>query len=152
MAAFLGGEPETWSTREVGDGNINFVYIVQGAAEAIVVKQALPYVRCVGESWPLTPDRARLEAEALVEGARHCPGHVPKVWKYDDVMKTIWMRYIEPPHIILRKGLCQVRERSVDWPGPLRKELRVSSTLSEFTATPLLPLALSTSPWQTWGT
>ena len=29
------------------------------------------------------------------------------MWKYDDIMKTIWMRYIEPPHIILRKGLCQ---------------------------------------------
>jgi 5-methylthioribose kinase len=32
---------------------------------------------------------------------------VTQVWKYDDIMKTIWMRYIEPPHIILRKGLCQ---------------------------------------------
>jgi 5-methylthioribose kinase len=79
VAAFLGGEPDTWTTREVGDGNINFVYIVQGQSDAIVVKQALPYVRCVGESWPLTPDRARLEAEALMEGASHCPTNVPKV-------------------------------------------------------------------------
>ena len=79
VAAFLGGEAHTWSTREVGDGNINFVYIVQGESQAIVVKQALPYVRCVGESWPLTADRARLEAEALLEAATHCPAYVPKV-------------------------------------------------------------------------
>lgn len=40
--------------REVGDGNINFVYIVEGPAGAICIKQALPFVRIVGESWPLT--------------------------------------------------------------------------------------------------
>ena len=39
---------------QVGDGNINFVFIVEGPAGALCIKQALPYVRCVGESWPLT--------------------------------------------------------------------------------------------------
>jgi hypothetical protein len=43
-----------WARREVGDGNINFVYIVEGPSGCICVKQALPYVRIVGESWPLT--------------------------------------------------------------------------------------------------
>jgi 5-methylthioribose kinase len=41
----------------VGDGNINFVYIVEGPNGGVCVKQALPYVRCVGESWPLTQVR-----------------------------------------------------------------------------------------------
>ncbi len=40
--------------REVGDGNINFVYILEGPTGGLCVKQALPYVRIVGESWPLT--------------------------------------------------------------------------------------------------
>ena len=40
--------------REVGDGNINFVYIVEGPTGALCVKQSLPFVRCVGDSWPLT--------------------------------------------------------------------------------------------------
>ena len=43
-----------WNIRETGDGNINFVYIVEGPAGSLVMKQALPFVRCVGESWPLT--------------------------------------------------------------------------------------------------
>lgn len=47
---------ELVSAQEVGDGNLNLVFKVfdrQGVSRAIV-KQALPYVRCVGESWPLT--------------------------------------------------------------------------------------------------
>jgi 5-methylthioribose kinase len=52
---------------QVGDGNLNLVFIVRGPAETVVVKQALPYVRCVGESWPLTLDRAFYENAALVE-------------------------------------------------------------------------------------
>ncbi len=58
---------ELVSAQEVGDGNLNLVFKVfdrQGVSRAIV-KQALPYVRCVGESWPLTLDRARLEAQTL---------------------------------------------------------------------------------------
>ena len=52
---------------EVGDGNLNLVFVVAGPRETVVVKQALPYVRCVGESWPLTLDRAFYEHAALVE-------------------------------------------------------------------------------------
>ena len=67
VAAALGGAggKSGWSAKEVGDGNINFVYIVEnGAGTAIIVKQGLPYVRCVGEDWPLTQERVRYEAEA----------------------------------------------------------------------------------------
>ena len=41
---------------EVGDGNLNLVYLVHGPTGTVVVKQALPYVRCVGESWPVSTD------------------------------------------------------------------------------------------------
>lgn len=42
--------------QEVGDGNLNLVFKIFDSAgvSRIVVKQALPYVRCVGESSPLT--------------------------------------------------------------------------------------------------
>ena len=39
---------------EVGDGNINFVYIVKGPTGAVCLKQGLPFVRIAGDSWPLT--------------------------------------------------------------------------------------------------
>ncbi len=64
---------------EVGDGNLNLVFLVQGPKATVVVKQALPYVRCVGESWPLTLDRAFYEDAALEEEHRHTPSLVPEV-------------------------------------------------------------------------
>ncbi len=42
--------------REVGDGNINYVYIVEGPAGGVVVKQGLPYIR-IAHDWPLTQVR-----------------------------------------------------------------------------------------------
>ncbi|KXZ55583.1 hypothetical protein GPECTOR_2g1133 [Gonium pectorale] len=96
---------ESWSVREVGDGNINFVFIVEGPSGSLCIKQALPYVRCVGEDWPLTQDRCRIEAEALGEEAAVCPAHVPALYLYDPAMALIAMHFLAPPHIILRRGL-----------------------------------------------
>ena len=48
--------------REVGDGNLNLVFIVEGPAGGVCVKQALPYVRAAGESWPMPLERAFFES------------------------------------------------------------------------------------------
>jgi 5-methylthioribose kinase len=102
----LGGKPDEWRVKEVGDGNLNLVFIVNGPGGSVVVKQALPYLRCVGESWPLTLERAWFEYEALVEQARHAPALVPAVYHFDRPMGLIVMEYVAP-HIILRKGLIR---------------------------------------------
>lgn len=44
---------EDLQVREVGDGNMNFVYIVEGPAGGLVLKQALPFVR-IAPDWPIT--------------------------------------------------------------------------------------------------
>ena len=105
LAALLGASKEDWSVKEVGDGNINFVFIVEGPAGALVLKQALPYVRCVGEAWPLSAERARFEAAALRAERLCCPSHVPEVMLYDHSAAVIVMQFLAPPHIVLRKGL-----------------------------------------------
>ncbi|KAL1557937.1 Methylthioribose kinase 1 [Salvia divinorum] len=105
LAAKLGSHFDHLEIKEVGDGNLNFVYIVTGPSGSIVVKQALPYMRCIGESWPMTKERAYFEASVLQEHGRLCPNRVPEVYHFDRKMCLIGMRYIEPPHIILRKGL-----------------------------------------------
>ena len=61
IKARLDGEPVKWRVREVGDGNLNLVFIVEGPGGGLVVKQALPYVRLVGESWPLPLERSWFE-------------------------------------------------------------------------------------------
>ena len=102
----LGGEPSDWQVDEVGDGNLNLVFLVHGPAGGLCVKQALPYVRLVGESWPLPLDRAFFEHEALVEHGRHAPGLTPAVHHFDPVLMLIAMELLEP-HIIMRRGMIQ---------------------------------------------
>lgn len=53
LSARLGGTSAKWTVREVGDGNINYVYIVQGPKGTICVKQGAPYIRVV-KDWLLT--------------------------------------------------------------------------------------------------
>ncbi|XAR52877.1 S-methyl-5-thioribose kinase [Bertholletia excelsa] len=105
LASKLGNQFDDLQIKEVGDGNLNFVYIIINSDGSLVVKQALPYIRCIGESWPMTRERAYFEATALKEHGRLCPDHVPEVFHFDRAMSLIGMRYLEPPHIILRKGL-----------------------------------------------
>ncbi|MEN3159061.1 S-methyl-5-thioribose kinase [Alkalimonas sp. NCh-2] len=77
---------------EFGDGNLNLVFRVKNQqGRSLIVKQALPYARCVGESWPLTIDRARIEAEVLLRHGRICPEHTVQVLHYDAAKAAILM-------------------------------------------------------------
>jgi 5-methylthioribose kinase len=77
---------------EIGDGNLNLIFRVCDRADrSVIVKQALPYLRIVGESWPLTLERARIEADALELQNRLTPGLVPKLLGYDADRKAIVM-------------------------------------------------------------
>jgi len=78
---------------EIGDGNLNLVFKIfdRHGNSRVIVKQALPYVRCVGESWPLTLDRARLEAQTLIEHYKYCPQHTVRVTHYDDTLAVMVM-------------------------------------------------------------
>ncbi|ROQ29852.1 S-methyl-5-thioribose kinase [Gallaecimonas pentaromativorans] len=71
------------SCREIGDGNLNLVFHLQTADSSFIVKQALPYARCVGESWPLSLERARIEAEVLKAHGKVAPEWVVKVLDFD---------------------------------------------------------------------
>jgi 5-methylthioribose kinase len=102
--ARLGGSPAAWSISEVGDGNLNLVFIVKGSKGGVAVKQALPYVRLVGESWPLPLSRSHYEYLALTRQAELAPGLVPAVLHHDETLALVVMELLEP-HLIMRKGL-----------------------------------------------
>ncbi|QPF94792.1 S-methyl-5-thioribose kinase [Bradyrhizobium commune] len=104
LAALLGAEPVSWSVTEVGDGNLNLVFIVKGDRGGVAVKQALPYVRLVGESWPLPLSRAHYEFLALSRQGELAPGLVPALLHHNERLALTVMELLEP-HIIMRKGL-----------------------------------------------
>jgi len=102
----LATDSATWCAREVGDGNLNAIFIVKGAEGGVVVKQALPYLRVVGEGWALPLKRAFFENEALAEQAKLVPELLPRRYHYDAARAAIVMEYLSP-HIILRKGFIR---------------------------------------------
>lgn len=104
IRARLGGDPARWKVGEVGDGNLNLVFIVEGPDGDVCVKQALPYVRLVGESWPLPLERAFFEHRASVIQARHAQAQMPEILHYDPALFLIVMERLHP-HIIMRRGM-----------------------------------------------
>lgn len=104
MRAALGSDARNWLVREVGDGNLNLVFIVEGDAGTVIVKQALPYVRLVGDSWPLPLKRSFFEYHALSRQAERDPGMVPEILHFDEAQALIVMEFLSP-HIILRQAL-----------------------------------------------
>src|ERR1700756_299012 len=95
VAVRLGGSSQSWSVSAGGGGNLNLVFIVKGPSGEIAVKQALPYVRLVGESWPLPLSRAHYEHLALTYQARLAPGLVPAVIHHDSAFALTAMELLE---------------------------------------------------------
>lgn len=95
-------------SREIGDGNLNLVFHITDSAsgKSLIMKQALPYAKVVGESWPLTLDRARIESEKLILESELAPGLVPQVYKYDSELYLTVMEDLSD-HIIMRQGLIE---------------------------------------------
>ncbi|GMB82562.1 S-methyl-5-thioribose kinase [Shinella zoogloeoides] len=107
----IGRDSSRWTVKEVGDGNLNLVFIVTGETGTVIVKQALPYVRLVGESWPLPLKRSFFEYHALKRQGARDPGLVPEVLFFDEAQAIIVMEFLTP-HVILRRALIDGRELS----------------------------------------
>ena len=104
ICKIVGDDTSKWNIDEVGDGNLNLVYTVSSDSGNIIIKQALPYVRLVGDSWPLPLSRSFYEHEVLVRQAKRDPGSVPVIYYFDKEQAIIAMEMLLP-HIILRKKL-----------------------------------------------
>ncbi len=92
---------------EIGDGNLNFVYKVSSVNNpqtAMIVKQAVPYLRCVGEEFPLSRERMTYEIRALSKFYNIFPNFVPRIYHSSEEMSLVAMEYLDK-HIIMRQGL-----------------------------------------------
>ena len=95
------------SINEIGDGNLNFVFIIKSKADtskALILKQAVPYLRCVGEEFPLDRERMTYEIRALQTYSKNTPNYTPKIYHANEMMSVVVMEFLGE-HIIMRKGL-----------------------------------------------
>lgn len=101
-------EDAVLTCKEIGDGNLNLVFRIEDShnRKSIIIKQALPYAKVVGESWPLTLQRAKIEAEALKIFGEICPEYVPEVYYSDETLAVTIMEDLS--HLsIARTGFIQ---------------------------------------------
>ncbi|WP_405815158.1 S-methyl-5-thioribose kinase [Streptomyces sp. NBC_01390] len=78
-------DPSDIQVREVSDGNMNRVFLARSTdgTRSLAVKQALPWVRVAGPSWPMSPERADAEARAYEQVAKVAPDKIPAILGYD---------------------------------------------------------------------
>lgn len=95
--------------KEIGDGNLNLVFILSGKTDknkTIIIKQSIPYLRCVGESFPLAKERMLYEIRSMLEYERLAPSFVPKIYHTDENMCLYAMQNLSR-HVIMRKGIIE---------------------------------------------
>ena len=92
---------------EIGDGNLNYVFIIKSQIDsnkALILKQAVPYLRCVGEEYPLSKDRMTYEIRALKNFKEITSDYIPKLYDVNEDMSTVIMQFLDE-HIIMRNGM-----------------------------------------------
>ena len=74
-----------------------------------MLKQALPYLRVAGESWPLTRERMRFETQALVKHNELAPGLAPQVYHFDNEMSLVVMEDLSALEVMRRPLVARKR-------------------------------------------
>lgn len=95
---------EPLSCREITTGFVNRIFVVEARTESLVLKQALPYLKRAGPSWPLAPGRNGRETRALLLYNEVVPGLCPKVFGHDEEMHLYCMEHLKR-HTLLSKHL-----------------------------------------------
>ncbi len=92
------------SVVEVGDGNLNLVFVVTDTAgRSLVLKQSLPHVR-TDPSWPMTRERSAREARILAAHRAVDPDHVPELYAFDPAGQVLALEDLSD-HVVWRVAL-----------------------------------------------
>ncbi|MFE6138827.1 S-methyl-5-thioribose kinase [Bacillus sp. NPDC057893] len=91
--------------KEIGDGNLNYVFRVWDEKEniSVIVKQAGDTAR-ISDEFKLSTNRIRIESDVLQLEEELASGLVPKVYLFDSVMNCCVMEDLSD-HTILRTAL-----------------------------------------------
>ncbi|MBE7120228.1 S-methyl-5-thioribose kinase [Bacillus cereus] len=91
--------------KEIGDGNLNYVFRVWDEKEniSVIVKQAGDTAR-ISDEFKLSTNRIRIESDVLQLEEKLASGLVPKVYLFDSVMNCCVMEDLSD-HTILRTAL-----------------------------------------------
>ena len=96
----------TMSCKEIGDGNLNYVFKVKDEkGHSVIIKQAGTVTR-ISADMKLDTDRNRIESEILILQGKLAPGYVPEIYFYDTVMSACGMQDLSD-HEIMRTAMLE---------------------------------------------
>lgn len=96
----------TMECKEIGDGNLNYVFRVWDAkGNSVIIKQAGESLR-ISADMHISTDRNRIESEILLLQGKLAPGYVPEIYFYDTVMCACGMQDLSD-HTIMRTSMLQ---------------------------------------------
>ncbi len=95
------------TAKEIGDGNLNYVFRVvdAGTGKSVIVKQAGVSLRISAEM-KVSTDRNRIESLILQLQGKYAPGLVPEIYGYDTVMCACVMEDLSD-HELMRYALMR---------------------------------------------
>lgn len=95
------------SVKEIGDGNLNYVFrvIEESTGKSVIVKQAGVELR-ISKEMKISTDRNRIESEILQLQDKYAPGLVPKIYNYDTTMCACMMEDLSD-HQLMRYALME---------------------------------------------
>ena len=101
---------EVISVSDIADGNLNNCFKIEGISNnkrvVYCLKQALPYIKCLGKENPLDLKRSFFECEAMKYYNEVAPSNTTKFYFYDPKLFIIVMEFLEN-NTILRKKMIQ---------------------------------------------
>lgn len=118
LVAFLASLPEMQAhfssfdnldVSEITDGNMNYAFVVSNLdkpEESVFCKQSPPYIKVLGEDWPLSRQRMTAEIEALLFQAKVSPSTAPKIYYQSDALSVLILENLQS-HNILRGELIK---------------------------------------------
>lgn len=96
---------ETLEVTEVGDGNVNYIYLVKGKENSVIVKFADSFIRN-SDTRQLSTKRNEIEYDILKEQFELSGGQAPKVYYYSAEYNCIVMENLSD-YAVLREGMVQ---------------------------------------------
>ena len=76
---------ETLHVEEIGDGNLNFIFrISDDSGTSLILKYAAPYLRLLGEDFPLPQERICVEMHTLSYFKNIAPSLIPEIYHCDE--------------------------------------------------------------------
>ncbi|XP_041363738.1 methylthioribose kinase-like [Gigantopelta aegis] len=101
---------------EMEGGNLNYVWRAFSSSQphnSVFVKQAPPFIKCLGEDYPLDSKRGHIEHEAGRMFISLAPNSVARPYYYDSKRDLVCMEYLDDFHVYRNELMSGLLDKDI---------------------------------------